>query len=193
MTETISLILMAVIFIPFLIYCIIQIMDGIRQAITESGNKEEDNDIDSFLNSVKTTNQIKENKSRYADLSEEEYKIALLEKLDTLNSNIIYLQSKQEQQNKQIKNVKKDVSGIHTILLLPIIIGIIAFIVKIAIAGNVIDMFKQTDNKYNTTVHVTDNEGNTIPNDEYHEQNVDNTDHHQFYETDIDYYNNVAK
>lgn len=41
------------------------------------------------------------------------------------------------------------------------------------------------------TAVVTDQDGNVIPDDEYNGQDVDNTNHNTYYDTDADYYNNV--
>lgn len=107
------------------------------------------------------------------NLTEEEYKRKLLQQLQSMNINLVELNYEISKQNKRLKKIENDVDIIKLILIIPIIIGISIFLLKTVIGYNILQDLTESFNYTPTaTVHVEDENGNIIYNEEYHGQNV---------------------
>ncbi len=120
-----------------------------------------------------------------SNMTEEEFKVELINQIRGININLVELQNQLDKQNKKIKNIKEDTGLITAILLIPIIIGIIAILISIHAGSNILKTLG--NNTGNTSIYVTNQDGNIIEDSEYYGQdNNNNLD--TYYETD--YQNN---
>lgn len=122
---------------------------------------------------IQTEQNINNVKIDIENMTDEEYKKKLLQQLQSINMNLVELQFELNKQKDIFKEIKSSINNITFILILPILIGIIIFLLKAKIGYNILQDLTDSFNSTPTaTVYVTDDEGNIIYNEEYHGQNV---------------------
>ena len=87
---------------------------------------------------IQTEQSINRIKIDVENLTEEEYKKKLLQQIQSINMNLVELQFEIAKQDKQLKKIERNLSSIATILILPILIGIIAIIISMISGVDVI-------------------------------------------------------
>lgn len=87
---------------------------------------------------IQTEQSINRIKIDVENLTEEEYKKKLLQQMQSINMNLVELQFEIAKQDKQLKKIERNLSSIATILILPILIGIIAIIISMISGVDVI-------------------------------------------------------
>lgn len=156
---------MGILVIVLLAICIIMVLNmGAKQDI-----KEEKEIQNLFQHSI----NINEQNTGENTMTEEEYREKSLQQMQSMNINLVQLQSQIEKQNKEINEIKSNVGCITFILVAPIVIGLILLFLSVIADYNILKNLSDTFNSIpQATVYVTDDEGNIIENAEYHGQNV---------------------
>ncbi|MDE6626076.1 MAG: hypothetical protein K2K56_06880, partial [Lachnospiraceae bacterium] len=85
------------------------------------------------------------------DISESEYNRMLLKQLQSININLIDIQTQLSKQNKMLNEIKSNVGIITAITVIPIIIGIFIFVLSASKGYSMLENFTNNiQNIYNT-------------------------------------------
>lgn len=117
----------------WIFYAIIVCCCAIYLYLKQAHKKRERQNL--FIQTEQSINKIKVD---VENLTEEEYKKKLLQQIQSINMNLIELQFQITKQDKQFKKIERNVSAIATILILPIVIGIIVLLISIIYGLDVI-------------------------------------------------------
>lgn len=139
----------------------------------DTKEKQEENYINYILNSLDDNNEMESQES-------------IETQIQKLNKNINILQRQNKILIKTNKNIESNIGCITFIICVPVVIGVIIVLLSILAGNNILKNLNDTTGS--TSVYVTDQNGNIIEDEEYHGQDVNNSNLDTYYDTD--YQNN---